>query len=95
MERIDMFTAAALGGLASRDYERHGHTPPTAEELGRRAVELAQGAVLALEDIETEPAPTKRPVFATPPQAALPEERHPTVNTLLHDEPKHTKTKGR
>lgn len=59
MDRLELFTAAALSGLASRDHERHGHTAPTPEELGRRAVEMAKGAVLALEEIESEPAPTK------------------------------------
>ena len=64
MDRLEMLTAAALSGLASRDHERHGHTPPTAEDLGRRAVEMAKGAILALEEHETEPAeaPPTRPV---------------------------------
>lgn len=44
-------TGAALSGLASMDHARHGCTPPTPEELGRRAVEMAKGALIALEGI--------------------------------------------
>lgn len=54
-------TAGALAGLASRDFDRHGHTAPTTEELGRRAVEMAKGALGALEEIETDPSPATKP----------------------------------
>ncbi len=59
MERLDTLTAAALTGLASRNHERHGHATPSDEEIGRRAVAMANGAQLALEEIETAPAPPK------------------------------------
>jgi len=44
-------TAGALAGLASKDHERHGCVPPSADDIGRRAVEMAKGALAALKAI--------------------------------------------
>ncbi len=62
MDRLELLTAAALAGLASRERARHGHEQRSAEDIGREAVELARATAAALEDVETAPkiAPAKR-----------------------------------
>ncbi len=57
MDRLDLFTAAALAGFSARPNGGHGVPGDTDEEIGRKAVLRARGAVLALEEAETDPAP--------------------------------------
>ena len=64
MDRLTILTAAALTGLASRDHERHGHTPPSIEELGARAVAMGRATLDLLEEIETAPTKPARPIKA-------------------------------
>jgi len=50
-------TGDALTGLAARDHERHGRQVPSDDEIGRRAVALARGAIAALEELEADQLP--------------------------------------